>query len=177
VRADLGPRGGGEALMARQVERRSCRTKAAVGRDELRRASMQPSMAVLQDATRVCRPCFSGTRASAKEGLAREQMDPGGSRRSCPSKPIRLCRLIPGIHDIQQLLFLVDRRARPQVTAGITPSTIFHPRQPCPANFFVNHGISSSSSSSYRQSCSPQEFTFRVFSFITKATPRFALIH
>jgi hypothetical protein len=29
----------------------------------------------------------------------------------------------------------------------------------------------------YRRSCSPREFTFRVFSFITKATPRFALIH
>jgi hypothetical protein len=39
------------------------------------------------------------------------------------------------------------------------------------------HGISSSSSSSYRrQSFSPREFTFRVFSFITKAIPRFALI-
>jgi hypothetical protein len=63
VRANLDPSGGGEALMARQVGRRSCGAKAAVGRDELGGALMQPSTAVLQDATRVCRPCFSGTRA------------------------------------------------------------------------------------------------------------------
>jgi hypothetical protein len=50
----------------------------------------------------------------SREGLACEQMDPGGSRRSCPSEPIRLCRFVPGVHDIQQLLFLVDRRARPR---------------------------------------------------------------
>jgi hypothetical protein len=54
---------------------------------------------------------------------------------------------------------------------------IFHPRQLFPANFFVNHGISSSSSFSLHRSCSPWEITFCVFSFITKATPRFALIH
>jgi hypothetical protein len=36
------------------------------------------------------------------------------------SEPIRLCRLVPGVHDTQQFLFLVDRRGRPQVTAGIT---------------------------------------------------------
>jgi hypothetical protein len=46
-----------------------------------------------------------------------------------------------------------------------------------PASFFVTHEISSPSSSSYRQSCSSRKFTFRVFSSITKATPRFALIH
>jgi hypothetical protein len=108
--------------------------------------------------------------AGAKEGLAHEQMDPGSLRRSCPSEPTRLCRLVPGIHDIQQLLFLVDRRARLQITAGIIPSAIFHPRQPSPANFFVIHGISSSSSFSLHRSCSPWEFTFRVFPFITKAT-------
>jgi hypothetical protein len=175
--SSLDPRGGGEAFMARQVGRRSCGAKAAVRRDELGGASMQPNTAVLQRATRVCRPCFSGTRAWAKEGLAHEQMDPGGSRRSCPSKPIRLCRFVPGVHDIQHLLFLVDRRARPQVTAGITPSTIFHLRQPSPTNFFVTHRISSPSSTSRHQSYSPREFTFRVFSFITKATPRFAPIH
>jgi hypothetical protein len=45
VRADLGPRGGGEALMAWQVGRRSCGAKAAVGRDELGGASVQPGTA------------------------------------------------------------------------------------------------------------------------------------
>jgi hypothetical protein len=40
---------------------------------------------------------------------AREQLDPGGSRRSCPREPIRLCRFVPGIHDIQQFLSLVAR--------------------------------------------------------------------
>jgi hypothetical protein len=44
------------------------------------------------------------------------------------------------------------------------------------ANFVVNHGISLSSSFSLHRSYSPREFTFRVFSFITKAIPRFALI-
>jgi hypothetical protein len=63
VGANLDHSGGGEALMARQVGRRSCGAKAAVGRDELGGALMQPSTAVLQDATWVCRPCFSGTRA------------------------------------------------------------------------------------------------------------------
>jgi hypothetical protein len=67
-------------------------------------------------------------------------------------------------------------RARPQITAGITSSAILYPLQ-SPASFFVTHGISSSSSSSYRRFCSLQEFTFRPFSSTTKATPRFALIH
>jgi hypothetical protein len=93
-------------------------------------------------------------------------------RRSCPSEPMWLCRFVPGIHDIQQLLFLVDRRARPQITVGIILSSIFHPRQPFQANFFVNHGISSSSSSSYRRSCSPREFT----SVCSSPQPRSALI-
>jgi hypothetical protein len=61
--SSLDPRGGGEALMARQVGRRSCGAKAVVRRDELGGALMQPNTAVLQGATRVCRPCFSGTRA------------------------------------------------------------------------------------------------------------------
>jgi hypothetical protein len=63
VRADLDLSGGGEALMARQVRRRSCGAKVAVGRDELRGVSVQPSTAVLQEAMRKCRPCFNGTRA------------------------------------------------------------------------------------------------------------------
>jgi hypothetical protein len=54
---------------------------------------------------------------------------------------------------------------------------IFPPRQPSPTNFFVIHRIPSSSSFYRHQSYSPQEFTFRVFFFITKAIPRFALIH
>jgi hypothetical protein len=45
VRANLDPRRGGEALMARQVGRRSCGAKAAVRRDELGGTSMQPSTA------------------------------------------------------------------------------------------------------------------------------------
>jgi hypothetical protein len=35
LRAGLGPRGGGGAVMARQVGRRSCQAKAATGCDEL----------------------------------------------------------------------------------------------------------------------------------------------
>jgi hypothetical protein len=63
VRADLGPCGGGEALMARQVRKRNCGAKAAVRRDELGGASMQPNTTILQGVTWICRPCFSGTRA------------------------------------------------------------------------------------------------------------------
>jgi hypothetical protein len=59
---------------------------------------------------------------------------------------------------------------------GEVPPTIFYPLQ-SPTNFFVTHGISSPSSSSYRRSCSPREVTFHPFFFTTKATPRFALIH
>jgi hypothetical protein len=60
-----GRRGGKSKVMitARRVGRRSCEAKAAVRHDELGGASMQPSTAVLQEVTRVCRPCFSGTRA------------------------------------------------------------------------------------------------------------------
>jgi hypothetical protein len=178
VQADLGPRGSGEALMARQVGKRGCGAKAAVERDELGGASMQPSTAILQGATRVCRPCFSGTRACAKEGLARKQLDPGGSRRNCPSEPIRLCRLVPGsMTSNSSYPSWFAQPLSPRITMETTPSAIFHPRQPFPANFFVTHGISSPSISSHRQSCSPREFTFRVFSFITKATPRFALFY
>jgi hypothetical protein len=61
-----------------------------------------------------------------------------------------------------------------QARACTRQQAIFHPRQLFPASFFVNHGISSSSSSSYRrQSCSPREFTFRLLS----PQPRFTLIH
>jgi hypothetical protein len=63
VRVDLDPSGGGEALMARQVGRRSCGAMTAIRRDELGGTSMQPNTAVLQEATRVCRPCFCSTHA------------------------------------------------------------------------------------------------------------------
>jgi hypothetical protein len=63
----------------------------------------------------------------------------------------------------------MERRRQLGVTSSEEPRCN-QARQPYPANFFVNHGISSSSSSSHRQSYSPREFTFRVFSFITKAT-------
>jgi hypothetical protein len=49
--------------LARRVGKRSCGAKAAVRHDELGGTSMQPSTAVLRGATRVCRPCISGTRA------------------------------------------------------------------------------------------------------------------
>jgi hypothetical protein len=47
----------------------------------------------------------------------------------------------------------------PQITAGITSSAILYPLQ-SPASFFVTHGISSSSSSSYRRFCSLREIHF-----------------
>jgi hypothetical protein len=39
------------------------------------------------------------------------------------------------------------------------------------ANFFITHGTSSPSSSSHRQFCSSQEFTFHLFFFTTKVCP------
>jgi hypothetical protein len=42
MQAGLDSRGGGGALMARQVRRRSCEAKAAVGRDELEGDAVQP---------------------------------------------------------------------------------------------------------------------------------------
>jgi hypothetical protein len=108
---------------------------------------------------------------------AREQEDPevregvGIANHSAPSS-----RRI--IHDIQQFLpSWIAQPLSPRVTTETTPSAIFHPRQPFPANSFVIHGISSSSSFSLRRFCSPREFTFHPFSSTTKATPRFALIH
>jgi hypothetical protein len=72
-----GRRGGKSkvTVTARRVGRRSCGAKAAVRREELGGASMQPSTTVLQEVTRVCQTCFSGTCAWAKEGLTREQED------------------------------------------------------------------------------------------------------
>jgi hypothetical protein len=69
-----------------------------------------------------------------------------------------------------------SRLPPPRVTMRNTSPTILHPLQPFPASF-VTHGISSPSSTSHRQSCSPREFTFHPFSSTTKATPRFALTH
>jgi hypothetical protein len=70
-----------------------------------------------------------------------------------------------------------SRLSSPRITTETTPSAIFHPRQPFPANFFVTHGTSSPSSTSHRRSCSPRKFTFRQFSSTTKSTSRFALTH
>jgi hypothetical protein len=104
---------------------------------------------------------------------------PWGSRRSQHSEPIRLYRLVPGVHDVQQFLPLVDRsidyhhHISPWGTSLRPSSTHYNPL----ASFFVTHGTSSPSSTSYRRSCSPREFTFRLLSSTTKATPRFALTH
>ncbi|PUZ41724.1 hypothetical protein GQ55_3G335100 [Panicum hallii var. hallii] len=65
-----------------------------------------------------------------------------------------------------------SRLSSSQITVRNNSPVILRPLQ-FPASFFVIHGISSPSSSSHRQSCSPREFTFRVFSSTTKATPRY----
>jgi hypothetical protein len=51
MQADHGPRGGGEAVKARRAGRRGGEAKTRLG------------ATVLQEATRVCRPCFCSTRA------------------------------------------------------------------------------------------------------------------
>jgi hypothetical protein len=66
-----------------------------------------------------------------------------------------------------------SRLSSPRITVRNTSPVNLHPLQ-FPASFFVTHGISSPSSSSYRRSCSPREFTFHLFSSTTKVTPRFA---
>jgi hypothetical protein len=71
-------------------------------------------------------------------------------------------------------------RENPEVHGGVSianQSGYSFTHYKFPASFFDNHGISSSSSSSHHQSGSPRKFTFHLFFFITKATPRFALIH
>jgi hypothetical protein len=69
VRADLDPSGGGEALMAREVGRRSCGAKAAVGRDELRGVSVQPSTASSLHPCRGACVCKATDHAHAGWGL------------------------------------------------------------------------------------------------------------
>jgi hypothetical protein len=69
-----------------------------------------------------------------------------------------------------------SRLSSPWITVRNIPPAILHPLQ-FPTNFFVTHGISSSSSFSLRRSCSPWKFTSYPFSSTTKATPRFAPIH
>jgi hypothetical protein len=67
------------------------------------------------------------------------------------------------------------RLSSPWITVRNTSPVILHPLQ-FPTDFFVIHGTSSPSSSSYRRFCSPREFTFHPLFSTTKATPRFALI-
>jgi hypothetical protein len=69
-----------------------------------------------------------------------------------------------------------SRLSSPRITMRNTSLVILHPLQ-FSTNFFITHGISSPSSSSHCQSCSPQEIHFHPFFSTTKATPRFALIH
>jgi hypothetical protein len=110
--SSLDPRGGGETLIARQVRRRSCGAKAAVRRDELgggthgelplsvRRLKQEQRDAgptrdagltagfihsrrhVRMQSNRLRTNRLRASDAEAKEGLALERMDPGGSRRS-----------------------------------------------------------------------------------------------
>jgi hypothetical protein len=63
-----------------------------------------------------------------------------------------------------------SRLSSARVTVRNIPPVIFHPLQPFPASFFITHGTSSLLSTSHRQSCSPQEFTFCLFFSTTKAT-------
>jgi hypothetical protein len=64
----------------------------------------------------------------------------------------------------------VERRQQLGVTSSEEPRCN-QTRQPCPANFFVNHGISLSSSFSLHRSYSPREITFRLFFSTTKVCP------
>jgi hypothetical protein len=57
-------------LLARRVGRRSCGAKAAVRCDELGGASMQPSTAVLQEATLVCWLVFQWHTCVSKRRLS-----------------------------------------------------------------------------------------------------------
>jgi hypothetical protein len=132
---------------------------------------MRPGAVILQKATRVCRPCFSGTRAWAEE-VQPWAGGPWGSRRSWHSEPIQLYRLILGVHNIQQFLPLVDHptnHCHHGSPWGIPLRLSFTHYNPL-ASFFVTHGISSPSSTSHRRSCSPREFTFHLFSSTTKVT-------
>jgi hypothetical protein len=54
-------------VTARRVGRRSCGAKAAVRRNELGGASMQPSTTVLQEVTRVCQTRVSVARVREKK--------------------------------------------------------------------------------------------------------------
>jgi hypothetical protein len=149
-----GRRGGKSkvTVTTRQVGRRSCGANVAVRRGELGGASMQPSMTVLQEVTRVCQTCFSGTCAWAKEGLTREHEDlevrggfgianPFGSiilsQESTTSSSTFLSSIAKQDHKLPRRLLL-----RPSSTRGK------HARQ----TPFVIHGISSSSSFSLRRS-------------------------
>jgi hypothetical protein len=69
-----------------------------------------------------------------------------------------------------------SRLPPPQVTVRNIPPAIFHPLQ-SPDKLLRHPRNLVTIEHSHRRSCSPREFTFHPFSSITKATPRFALIH
>jgi hypothetical protein len=126
---------------------------------------------------------LQSARGGFRGGQVRVDLDPSGGgealmarqvrRRSWPSESVWLHRLVPeSTTSNSSHPSWLTQPLSPRVTSEITPSTIFHPRQPFPTNYFVNHGISSSSRSSYRrQSCSPREFTFRLLFSTTKVYP------
>jgi hypothetical protein len=64
-----------------------------------------------------------------------------------------------------------SRLSSPRITVRNNSWVILHPLQ-FPTNFFVTHGISSSSSSSYRRFCSSREFTFRPFFLHNQGYPK-----
>jgi hypothetical protein len=71
-----------------------------------------------------------------------------------------------------------SRLSSPRITVRNTSPVILHPLQFPGKLLRPSHtGTSPLSSTSHRRSCSPREFTFRLFSSTTKVTPRFALIH
>jgi hypothetical protein len=122
-------------------------------------------------------PCFGIACAWAEEvqPVSRKTL---GFAEKWYSKPIRLHRLVPGVHDIPQFLSLVARSTAITTshhedysfshlppTATLPDKLLRHPR-----SLVIVELLSS-------PILSPQDFTFRLFSSTTKATPRFALIH
>jgi hypothetical protein len=84
--------------MARQVGRRSGEAKAAVIARRIRKEQL-----------RGCAGRVSVAHVREQKKFNPWAGKPWGSRRSQHSEPIRLHHLVPGVHDVQQFLPLIDR--------------------------------------------------------------------
>jgi hypothetical protein len=98
VRVDLGPRGGGGAVMARRAGKKGGEAKVAVIARRIRKEQL-----------RRCAGHVSAAHVREQRRLSPRAGGPRGSRRRRHSEPIRSYRLFPYVHDVQRNIVTVEK--------------------------------------------------------------------